>query len=259
MAKSIKGRRGGTPEQARKYRQSGHDDATIFALLLGLDREYRRDPKAKKDVIDPAGDAHSVKSGQLKWQVFLYRRSRFLEDDGFQALNGIGSLLIHCIDAFPPRYEDYRGNEKESKTRLQTPMQEIKDRLQRKALLRAFLKKAFFNGGEVDYLTILHDSVYHVYWNEDVVRTLANGFKVENSKARNSTQVDDQKVIFKYHGQNVGELEMRNDSKGHYGEVRFNMIKRKCVEMLQNAPLDVLQWSNEISVYGQAMRTFGKW
>ena len=32
--------RGGTPGQARAYRQKGHDDALQFALHLGLDRDY---------------------------------------------------------------------------------------------------------------------------------------------------------------------------------------------------------------------------
>lgn len=137
-------RRASSPQQARTYRQQGHKDALRFALLLGLDHDYRNDRRAKKDVIDPSGDAHSVKSGQKKWQVFLYRRSRFETDDGFQALNGIGSLLIHCIDTFPPRYEDYENSKETSKELLRTPMRELKDRFQRKALLRAFLMKAFF-------------------------------------------------------------------------------------------------------------------
>ena len=106
----MNARRASTTEAAREYRQRGHDDALLFALAIGLDNEYRRDQAAKKDVIDPAGDAHSVKSGRKKWQIFLYSRNRFVEDDGFQALNGIGSLLVHCIDAFPPRYSDYADN-----------------------------------------------------------------------------------------------------------------------------------------------------
>ena len=263
MATSVTppGRRGGSSKQARAYRQAGHDDATIFALLLGLDDGYRRDPKAKKDVIDPAGDAHSLKSGEKKWQVFLYGRNRFLEDDGFQALNGIGTLLAHCIDAFPPRFEDYRGNKVASKIRLQAPMREIKDRFQRKALLRAFLKKAIFNGGEVNYLTICHEDRYHVYWNDDVVKIMADGFSVENSKARPGRrgEFDDQKVVFKYKGLNVGEIEMRNDSVRHYGQVRFNMIKDRCFGLLQDEIPGASEWSPEIIVYGYAMRTFGKW
>ena len=172
----MNARRSSSSDAARAYRRRGHDDALRFALAIGLDRDYARDPRAKKDVIDPAGDAHSVKSGQKKWQIFLYSRSRFLEDDGFQALNGIGSLLVHCIDAFPPRYSDYEDNKAAAKERLKTPMRELKDRFQRKALLRAFLRKSVFNGGEVNYLTILHGDKYHVYWSDDVVRAMADVF-----------------------------------------------------------------------------------
>ena len=64
------GRRGGTPELGRRVRQAGHDTARRFAMLLGLGHDYGNDLQAKKDVIDPSGDAHSVKSGQTKWQIF---------------------------------------------------------------------------------------------------------------------------------------------------------------------------------------------
>ena len=255
------GRRGGTPEQARAYQKAGHDAALVFALLMGLSEDYRRDRTAKKDVIDPAGDAHSVKAGAARWQVFLYGRNRFLEDDGFQALNGIGSLLVHCIDAFPPRWEDYQDNKEAAKIRLQTPMRELKDRFQRKALLRGFLKKSFFNGGEVNYLTVLHDGIYHVYWNDDVVRAIAERTVVENSKARNRNQYDDQKVILKHAGYNVGELEMRNSSRGHYAQVLFNVNKLRFMDILQMAITESEEWEgcDVIELHGQAMRTFGQW
>ena len=253
------GKRGGTPEQGRRYRQEGHDNATIFALLLGMDKEYKRDQRAKKDVIDPSGDAHSVKSGKKKWQIFLYRRNRFLADDGFQALNGVGSLLVHCIDAFPPRYEDYENNREAAKERLKTPMRELKDRFQRKALLRAFLKKSIFNGGEVDYLTVFHQDRYHVYWSNDVITAMADVFTVENSKARTKTQSDDQKVIFRRNGLNVGELEMRNDSKNHYAEVRFNMIPLRVIDLLNSAEFSEKEHTDEIISYGQANQNFWKW
>ena len=183
--------RASTSEHARKYRQEGHDDATIFALLIGMDKDYRNDKKAKKDVIDPSGDAHSLKSGKKKWQIFLYGRSRFIEDDGFQALNGIGTLLVHCIDAFPPSFEEYRKNPGAAKERLKTPMRELKDRFQRKALLRAFLAKAIFNGGEVDYLTVLDEEKYRVFTNRDVVRCLGDALSVHNSQARAQGQLAD--------------------------------------------------------------------
>lgn len=251
--------RASTSDQARKYRQEGHDNATIFALLIGLDTEYQNDKKAKKDVIDPSGDAHSVKSGATKWQIFLYRRSRFVEDDGFQALNGVGTLLIYCIDAFPPSYEEYKKNPAIYKERLKTPMRELKDRFQRKALLRAFLSKSIFNAGEVDYLTVLDNDQYHVFYNKDVVKYLGDNFEVENSRKRAKGQFSDQKVVFKYEGRTVGELEMRNDSGQHYQEVRFNMYKDKVMEMLYKFVPDKEAFSPEVLVYGDAIGRFGNW
>ena len=227
-----KRRRASSPERAREYRQAGHDKALQFALELGLGKDYRNDPQAKKDVIDPSGDAHSVKSGDVNWQLFLYGRNRFLTDDGFLALDGIGGLLVHCIDAFPPSYEEYRRNPDAAKERLKTPMRELKDRFQRKALARAFLMKSIFNGGEVNYLTILHEGMFHVFSNTDVVQLMGERFEVVNSKARNTGEMDDQKVIFRYDGQNVGELEMRNDSQVHYQEVRFNMRIQPAITLL---------------------------
>jgi hypothetical protein len=55
--------RASSSDQARAYRQIGYDDARQFAHSIGLPDDYKNDPHAKKDVIDPSGDAHSVKSG----------------------------------------------------------------------------------------------------------------------------------------------------------------------------------------------------
>jgi len=255
----MNARRASTSEEARAYRQQGMDDALLFALAIGLNRDYRRDAKAKKDVIDPAGDAHSVKSGRKRWQIFLYGRGRFLADDGFQALNGVGSLLVHCIDAFPPRYIDYEDNKEPAKLRLQTPMRELKDRFQRKALLRAFLRKSIFNGGEVQYLTVLRDGVFSVYWSDDVVTAMADVFEVVNSVGHRVGQYDAQKVLFRRDGKNVGELEMRNDSEQHYGEVRFSMNREPCLALLDAVGFEEHGWLPEVRLYGRAVRTFGQW
>jgi hypothetical protein len=260
MTKKRKSR-ASTSEQAREYRQRGYDNALLFAKALGLGTDYRNDPQAKKDVIDPSGDAHSVKSGSGKWQLFLYGRNRFLTDDGFIALNGIGLLLVHCIDAFPPSYAEYRKNPSAAKERLKAPMQELRDRFQRKALLRAFLMKSIFNGGEVNYLTILHEDVFHVLLNTDVVQLMGECFEVVNSKAIKEGDFDDQKVLFRYKGQNVGELEMRNDSPTHYQQVRFNMNIQPATELLLGNILleHMLEGSDIVAIHGKAARRFGRW
>lgn len=150
--------RASTSEAARTYRKAGHDDALRFALLIGLTEDYKNDKKAKKDVIDPSGDAHSLKSGKKKWQIFLYTRNRFVDDPTFGAMNGIGEILIRCIDSFPKNYSEYIGlKKKDAKENLRIPMRELKDKLSDKRRLKAFLSKSIFNSGEVNYLTVKHE------------------------------------------------------------------------------------------------------
>jgi len=89
-----------TSEQAKEVRQRGHEDAKEFAIRLGIGREFRSDPQAKKDVIDTQGLSYSVKSGVKKWQIFLYSRKRFENNTEFQATN-FGKAFLDCIDSFP--------------------------------------------------------------------------------------------------------------------------------------------------------------
>lgn len=252
-------RRAMQSDAARRVLTRGHQDALEFARVIGLDRDYQNDRRAKKDVIDPSGDAHSVKSGERRWQVFLYGRNRFLYDDGFQALNGIGGLLVHCIDCFPDSFEEYRNNQAAAKNRLKTPMSELKDRFQRKAVLRAFISKSFFNGGEVDYLTILHEGKYHVFRNEDVVSTMGKNFTVVNSMARRAGEFDEQKVLFRFNNRNVGELEMRNSAANHYREVLFVMNCKPAKHLLFSTISFEGEFNDKVLIYGKAAARFGNW
>lgn len=51
-------------EKASYVKRKGHADAREFAELLGIGKEYRSEPQAKKDVIDLEGHSYSVKSGE---------------------------------------------------------------------------------------------------------------------------------------------------------------------------------------------------
>ena len=166
-------------------------------------------------------------------------------------MNGIGDLLVRCIESFPAKYVEYQKNKEAAKGRLRVVMREIKERLQLRQLLKAFLKKSIFNGNEVDYLSALHDDRFHVFWNGDVVDLLGGAFEVVNS-------IGEQKVLFKYKGFNVGELEMRNDSEKHYREVRFNMLKPKVMDMLLTNIGPRQKYSDNIYVYGAAIKHFKK-
>ncbi len=254
-----KGKRGLSSEDARKVRQQGHDDAFEFAMLIGLENDYQNDIVAKKDVIDPSGDAHSVKSGNKKWQLFLYGINRFSNDDFFQTMNGIGQLLIKCIEAFPDKFEDYEANKSEAKQSCRIPMRQLAELLQERRRVRSFINKAMFNAGEVNYLTVKHNEKYHVFLNKDVVTVFAEAVIVENSKARSANQVPEQKVIFKYDGTNLAELEMRNDSIIHYRQIRFNMLKPRMMKLLFDKLPMTKQINDSIFVYGEANKKFGNW
>src|SRR3989304_9371375 len=140
----IRKKRGLSSANARWVRQSGHNDALEFAIAIGLPRDYQNNPHAKKDVIDPSGDAHSVKSGQKKWQIFLYGLGRFWTDDAWGTMNGVGDLLAECINAFPTDFKAYQRNKPAAKERLRRPMKKIAELLQDKRRLRLFLNNSLF-------------------------------------------------------------------------------------------------------------------
>ncbi len=251
--------RASSSDEARRYRQQGHDDALRFALAIGLSEDYKNDAKAKKDVIDLSGDSHSVKGGEKKWQIFLYGLNRFESDSSFRVMDGMGQLLIDCIKSFPETYEEYQAEKPAAKERLGVPMRALAEKLQDKHRLQAFIGKSIFNGGEVNYLTILHEGVFHVFWGKEVERVMAEHLEVANSRARQAGQFADQKVIFKFEGTNLAELEMRNDSPVHYREIRFNMVKPKAMKLLFSKITSKREYNEHVILYGEAMKHFGHW
>lgn len=255
----IRKKRALSSDAARAVRQQGYDDALEFALSIGLTSDYKNDLQAKKDVIDPSGDAHSVKGGIKKWQVFLYGKNRFSRDVAFLVMNGMGQLLLDCIEAFPATFSEYQQNKISAKTRLQIPMRKLVEKLKDNSRLRAFMSKSIFNAGEVNYLTVKSDGIFHVFLNDDVVRVLGENLTVENSRRRQEGQMDAQKVVFKYKGVTLGELEMRNDSLIHYKEIRFNMMIPKVIGLLfEKIPL-TKKYSDKVKIYGKAVRKFARW
>lgn len=255
----VKKTRASSSDQARKYRQQGHDDALSFALAIGLDKDYRNDPKAKKDVIDPSGDAHSVKSGQKRWQIFLYGLNRFESDAFFRVMNGMGQLLINCIKSFPPKFEDYQKNKTEAKEKLRPHMVALAEKLQDKDRLRAFIGKSMFNGGEVNYLTVYERGKFNVFWGKEVEHIMADNIEVTNSKALQAGQFPEQKVLLRYKNTNMAEVEMRNDSPVHYREIRFNMLKQKAMALLFDKIKKQKKYNDKVILWGDAAKHFGHW
>ncbi|MBU0569151.1 hypothetical protein KKB40_00025 [Patescibacteria group bacterium] len=230
-----------------------------FAMAIGLNEDYKNDLRAKKDVIDPSGDSHSVKGGKKKWQIFLYGKNRFCTDEIFQVMNGIGDLFVACIDSFPLSFDFYQKNKQKHKEKLRANMVALKEKLQVPKRLKALISKSMFNGGEVNYLVAKHNDMFHVFWGKEVIEVFTNNVDIVNSRARSSHQTPEQKVIFKYEGFNVGEIEMRNDSPIHYREIRFNMIKPKFMKLVFDNIDGKRKYSEFVYVYGVANKKFGRW
>lgn len=252
-------------EKASAVKINGHAKEKEFAILIGLNEEYQNDKKAKKDVIDFNGDAHSIKSGKW-WQIFLYSASRLDTDYGFLAMNGMGQLLKDCLDIFPNDRNDYETNKSHFKELLKKPMTELSDKLQSINRRKTFLAKAFFNGGEVQFLSVFENDKVFVFYYEDVVDILADNLSVQNSKAQNKNQMDAQKVLFKNSkGINVGEIEVRNESEKHYKQIKFRVNKDKILNILLekitefDMPKQINGIDNKrIIRYGRAIKKFWK-
>jgi hypothetical protein len=247
-----------TSEKASYVKRKGHADAKEFAELLGIGKEYKSEPQAKKDVIDSEGHSYSVKSGEKKWQIFLYGKTRFETDYTFRGMNGLGDLFLRCINSFPEKREEYLRNKDIYKKKLQKPMRELCERLREKRLLAAFIDKSMFNSGEVDFLVIKEGGIFHIFWSREVVDILVNNYTVDNSKARLKNQFDNQKVIFKVEGKTHGEIEMRNDSEVHYREIKFWLDKNLTFNLLKSRIKNVKNLGTGIILYNKAIKKLSK-
>lgn len=257
-------RRAMTSEQASLKKISGHVNEYDFAELIGgkVNLGTHTD---KKDVIDQQHRSHSVKGGTW-WQIFLYARSRLLHNTIFRGIGNLADIMIQCIDAFPEDRSDYLENKRDAKIRLQEPMRLLKQEIEKPNIFPALLEKSIFNGGEVNYLSILpynlantlpiNEKHFHVFSQSDVVSLLSTHLEIQNSKARGRGQMDDQKVIFRFDNKNLGEIEIRTDSNQHYKEIKWRVhapsIFRILVAQLESAT----KGNQQISVYGRARRTF---
>ncbi len=247
-----------TTENARRVRLAGHEAEKEFADLIG---GFVYPGSRKKDVIDKQGNIHSIKSGDIKWQIFLYSRNRFETSIGFLG----APFFIACIDSFPEKWSDYTTNKIRFKTRLQKPMRKLKGFLSRKGnkiFLHSnksiFLLEAIFHSSEVDYFTVKEGSIFHIFDAREVINIIDTSIKLANSKASQEGQMDDQKVILKLIDSNItiGEIEMRNDSKVHYKQIKFWMDREKTLNLLKDKIDSARGKSERIITHGKAKNRF---
>lgn len=138
-------------------------------------------------------------------------------------------------------------------------MRLLAEALKDETKLSAFLGKALLNGGEVDFLTIKHDGKFNVFFGKEVVRVMCKNLQIENSKVRKKGDVPEQKVVFKYEGTNLAELEMRNDGDTHYREMRFNMLKPKMMKLLADKIAKSKLMNEKVVMHGEAIGRFNRW
>jgi len=248
-----------TSQKASFVKRQGHADARQFAEVLGIGKEFKSDPTAKKDVIDNFGYSYSVKSGQKKWQIFLYGESRFKKDFTFKSMDGLGNIFLRCINAFPVARTEYLKNKKTYKEKLKTPMRKLCQKLRQKRLLAGCIDKSMFNSGEVDFLVVKNEGKFYVFAGNEVVEVLTENIKVENSKAKIKGQLDDQKVVFKVEGKTIGEIEMRNDSEIHYREVKFWLAKNQTLNLLTAKITSSKKLKENLILYGIAIKKLSKY
>jgi hypothetical protein len=239
-----------TSEKASFVKKQGHLDAKEFAKLIGLEDDYQNDLKAKKDVIDFNGDGHSVKSGSGFWQIFLYGKGRFETDTAFKAMNGIGQIMLDCINSVPDEREEYQKNKLFHKEKIANFMIALKEKLQENYRLDAFLRKAIFEGSQVSYLTIKHEEKFHIFWHDDVINIFLKNLNVLNSNGN-------QKVIFRLKN-NCGEIEMRNGETHHHKEMKFRLHKIPITNLLIENSEKKAEFGGKIVIYGNAIKKFKK-
>ena len=248
-----------TREHASRVKLAGHANEKVFANAI-VGEVQCGDKQTKKDVVDRKDRSHSVKSGKW-WQVFLYARSQFESNTAFQGFGNLASLMINCIDAFPENRDDYLRDKVTAKENLQAPMRELREELKNPRLFRAFLDKVLFNGGEVDYLSILPpgdypnqtDKIFHIFSNKDVVDILCK-LEITNSQARNANQMDAQKVLFRITIMLVrwkSALTASNTTR----QAKCRLNSMAITSLLQNSLLDTRQLTPQIRAYGKAIRT----
>lgn len=257
-------RRAMTSEHASEVKIAGHLNEYDFAELIGGEVNLGTHTD-KKDVIDEQHRSHSVKAGTW-WQVFLYGRDRLKSNTIFQGLGDVANIMIACIDAYPRNYAAYVRDKIKAKKKLQPPMRRLLAELEKPQIFNAFLDKALFDGGNAEYLSIFlgpakadkENKVFHIFYKNEVVAALAADVTLRNSKARNAKQMDDQKVTFRsaLHRKNIGEIEDRHDSKGHYREMKFRLNAKLVFEILTNSITGTKQARPQVITYGRATRLF---
>ncbi|PJE81198.1 hypothetical protein COU58_03865 [Candidatus Pacearchaeota archaeon CG10_big_fil_rev_8_21_14_0_10_32_42] len=249
MEKKIK-KHGMTTEKARRVKQRGHKKEFIYAQIIK--GEVVRGTK-KEDVKDSNGKIHSLKGGSEiqkksgrhgKWQIFLYKKSRFEQEMTFAGRE----LILDILNTFPLTHQEYEEKKKEVKEKVKKPMIKLKEYLLDEENRFNFFNKSFFDE-RVDFFVIYDDEAFYVFDKEETINAFVNFLEVDN----NSTL---QKVVFKYNNRLVAEFEYRTTDDGKYPAMLFNMQKRQAFDLLTEKIFEKKVLNPVLVAYGKAIKYF---
>lgn len=290
---SINRRRAPSSAVSSEKKMGGHSREADFAALVNGECILGT---LKADVRDKIGNRYSVKSGKkwqiFLYGLSRIRSSKYLrvmegcihafceDHEKYFADREI------CI-AYKEDYVRTYGRDKakklsnsdlentlgsneyiKSKYRLMLANEEVRAKLESIEHLRNFLDEAIFNCDEVNLLaikdtTFRKDNYFKVFAREDVLGALCDNFFVATSKSGNVPEdlnVEGQKTLLRYkkksRDKNVGELEIRNDSKEKYRSVRFNMHSADALAILTGSTQmrDFRHVNDNVIAYGGAIQ-----
>ena len=103
-----------------------------------------------------------------------------------------------------------------------------------------------------------NEKIFHVFHKDEVVAAIASDVTFRNSKARSDLEMDDQKVTFRsaLHGKNIGEIEDRHDSEGHYRKMKFRLNSKLVFDILTQHITGKKRARPQVITHGKAVRLF---
>lgn len=239
---------GMTSDKAWRVKTRGNRKEDIFARLIGgLVLKGTKKP----DIVNSYQQFFSVKGSSEKQgkegrdgriQVFMYRPSRFENDEDFPARD----IILDIFGCYPPTYQEYQDNKKEVKNNIAVHMKRLKEFLLNDENRAKFLDRAFFDR-HMDFLVIYDDEIFHVFDKDEVWRVFLKHLEVDNNASN-------QKVVFKY-GQLCIEIEMRT-TEDKYPTIFMPMNKRITFDLLTSKIKEKKELSPYLWLYGKAIKNF---
>jgi hypothetical protein len=258
------GFRGMKSSKASTVKRTGHDDEKILASLINVPETNIVKGTGKTDMFNKDNKRISLKSSHDvmgRSQICLYKNSSSYFK---QTINGSTKRMQECLSVFPETYEEYKADKIQVKKLLQSKMVELGKYINaERKNKKEFLDFIFFtdlDNQKIDFLAIAdksHD--FYIFEANDVINAFCNNTVVENSKARNSYQIPNLKVLFKGRytsGKYVNLIENEIRTSTHYKEFLSVGNKSKYLYVLLSNIKPHKKVKEKLILCGGAVKSF---